>query len=66
MKFMSLTVTAEVSKGTYIRQLAEDIGERLGNIPAMLYKLERTKIGSIGKEDVTDLTELKPQTTSSS
>jgi len=45
----------QVSKGTYIRQLAEDIGKELGGIPAMLYSLNRTKIGKIGQENITDL-----------
>lgn len=34
------------SKGTYIRKLAEDIGEKL-ELPAMLIGLRRTKIGKI-------------------
>lgn len=34
-----------VSKGTYVRSLANDIAQKLG-IPATTYQLERTKIGS--------------------
>ncbi|MEO6728691.1 MAG: hypothetical protein ABIM99_02095 [Candidatus Dojkabacteria bacterium] len=37
-------VRVKCSKGTYIRQLAEDLGEKLG-IPASLFALVRTKIG---------------------
>jgi len=47
-----------VSKGTYIRQLAEDIGQKIGNIPALLYSLKRTKIGSISLKDYTTLKSL--------
>jgi tRNA pseudouridine55 synthase len=42
----SLKIRVKCSKGTYIRQLAVDIGEKLG-IPAMLVGLERTKVGEI-------------------
>lgn len=37
-------VTLEVSSGTYIRSLAEELGERLGTV-ALLYDLRRTKVG---------------------
>lgn len=37
-------VRVKCSKGTYIRQLAEDIGEKIG-LPATLFALRRTKIG---------------------
>ncbi len=60
------TVELEVScsKGTYIRQLAEDIGERLG-LPAMLVSLERTRLGNIRLENCLkpeEIPEYKPQT----
>jgi tRNA pseudouridine55 synthase len=48
-------IRALVSKGTYIRQLAEDIGKELENIPAMLYTLQRTKIGKIALENTVKL-----------
>lgn len=48
--FLMLDITANVSKGTYIRQLAKDIGAKLGDISAMLYKLQRTGIGKIAIE----------------
>jgi tRNA pseudouridine55 synthase len=39
-------IRVNCSKGTYIRQLAEDIGEMLTpKVPAMLLGLQRTKIG---------------------
>ncbi len=41
-----LRLVVACSKGTYIRQLAEDIGNLLGT-PAMLHKLERTRVAEI-------------------
>lgn len=43
-KIQVAEIEVSVSKGTYIRQLAMDIGERL-NSPAVLLDLRRTKIG---------------------
>lgn len=43
-EFPYLKVKVSSSKGTYIRQLAEDIGNHLG-MPAMLLALTRTKVG---------------------
>lgn len=40
-----LSVVLDVGSGTYIRSVAEEIGRRLG-VPAMLWKLRRTRIGS--------------------
>ncbi|MBU0975782.1 MAG: tRNA pseudouridine(55) synthase TruB [Patescibacteria group bacterium] len=54
-----IKTTAKVNKGTYIRQLAKDIGVKLGGYPAMLYSLERTKIGEFSLEDVITLSELQ-------
>jgi tRNA pseudouridine55 synthase len=45
-EFIVAKVRVKCSKGTYIRQLAVDIGEKLG-IPAMLVGLERTQIDII-------------------
>lgn len=45
--FTVVKIYIEVSKGTYIRQLAEDIGMRIRGIPSMLYSLKRTGIGDI-------------------
>lgn len=47
-------VAFHVSKGTYIRALARDIGKKVG-VPAHLRELERESVGSISKEDCCDL-----------
>jgi len=52
------TVRTRVSKGTYIRSLANDIAQKL-NIPATTYELERTKIGQISLADAVNLNDLK-------
>jgi len=57
-EFMVITIRSRVSKGTYIRQLAEDIGEKLGNIPAVLIALRRTKIGDIALSQAIDIDSL--------
>ncbi len=49
--FKKIQIEATVSKGTYIRQMAEDIGHRIDKLPAILYSLERTQIGDINKSD---------------
>jgi len=54
----SVTIYVKCSKGTYIRQLAHDIGERIG-CGAHLTKLERTKIGPFSLENAVTLEELK-------
>jgi tRNA pseudouridine55 synthase len=46
------------SKGTYIRSLANDLGQKLG-CGAFLFQLERTKIGNFCVEDALDVEELK-------
>jgi tRNA pseudouridine55 synthase len=43
-KLLVARIRVKCSKGTYIRQLAEDIGEKL-HLPAFLLSLERTAIG---------------------
>ena len=48
--FCILTVRFYVGSGTYIRSLAEEIGNRLG-YPATLQNLRRTKIGDFTIED---------------
>ncbi|MFQ5493389.1 MAG: hypothetical protein ACE5DX_04485 [Candidatus Dojkabacteria bacterium] len=53
-----LDIEVHSSKGTYIRQLAEDIGGKLGH-PAMLIELERLKVDDLTLEDalvISDLT----------
>ncbi len=47
---MSFTLTCPVSKGTYIRVLAEDIGRRLG-CGAHLTALRRTRVGDLSIDD---------------
>jgi len=46
------------SKGTYVRSLAHDLGQKLG-CGAFLYQLERTKIGNFSVEDALDVEDLK-------
>ena len=47
---MQLTIRVVCSKGTYIRALARDIGERLGS-GAYLTALRRTRVGTIQVKD---------------
>ena len=49
-KSMQLTIRVVCSKGTYIRALARDIGERLGS-GAYLTALRRTRVGETRVED---------------
>lgn len=53
-----LTVEVTCSKGTYIRVLAEDIGEALG-CDAHLANLRRTKVGALSLEDAVTLQALE-------
>ncbi len=53
-----LTFEADVSRGTYIRVLGEDIAEKLGTI-GHLISLERTKLGSFKIEDAIPLESLQ-------
>lgn len=48
------TITAEVSKGTYIRTLMDDIGLKVGH-HATTHKLKRTKIGTFSLSAAHDL-----------
>lgn len=50
-------VYVKCSKGTYIRQLAEDIGTKF-NLPAVLIKLDRVEIGKWTKENTLELKDL--------
>jgi len=56
--FYSLEVNIHCSKGTYIRQLAEDIGKHL-NSPACLINLERRAISDIKLTDAISFKELE-------
>lgn len=51
-----LTIRAHVSSGTYIRSLAQDIGEKLG-VGAYVENLRRTKVGQHRIEDAKKLPE---------
>ncbi|MDM8113631.1 tRNA pseudouridine(55) synthase TruB [Parasutterella secunda] len=53
-----LTVDVTCSKGTYIRVLAEDIGEALG-CGAHLASLRRTRVGALSLEDAVTLQALE-------
>lgn len=54
---MQLTIRVVCSKGTYIRALARDIGERLGS-GAHLIALRRTRVGQYTISDCVTLEEL--------
>ena len=45
-KFLLVNCVAEVSSGTYIRKLCEDIGKKIGT-PALAWRIKRTKIGEM-------------------
>lgn len=49
-----LKFTSKVSSGTYIRTLAQDIGEKLG-VGAFMSNLRRTKIGGYDIKDAVDI-----------
>jgi tRNA pseudouridine55 synthase len=56
-KYPKLSFTAQVSSGTYIRSLAEDIGEALGT-GAYLTALRRTKVGNFDIKKALNMEEL--------
>jgi tRNA pseudouridine55 synthase len=53
-----VSIRVHVSKGTYIRTLAMDIGERLG-CGAHLSALRRTRVGTLSLDEAIDLTKLE-------
>ena len=55
---ISFKIKATVSKGTYIRSLVRDIGNKL-NVPAVMNTLVRTKVGVFDVNNSTTLDELK-------
>lgn len=55
MPFLQMTI--DCSKGTYIRSLANDIGEKLG-CGAYLFDLRRTKIGKYSVEDALKISDI--------
>ena len=54
----NLTIEVQCSTGTYIRTLAEDIGQKL-NVGAYCQELRRTKIGQYIVEDAIKIADLK-------
>lgn len=56
-EYPELEIRCHVSSGTYIRTLAEDIGERLGT-GAYLTALRRTRVGKYDVKDAVKLDEL--------
>jgi tRNA pseudouridine55 synthase len=52
------TMQTKVSKGTYIRSLANDIAQIL-HLPATTYALQRIKIGSLDLHNATNLENIK-------
>ena len=54
----SFTMKCLVSKGTYVRVLAEDIGKRLG-YPAHLTALRRTRVGTLTADNAIGLDALR-------
>ena len=55
-----VTFYVKCSKGTYVRQLAEDIGERLG-CGAHIIHIVRTSIGHFKLENATNLEDVTDQ-----
>ncbi|MFC1615134.1 tRNA pseudouridine(55) synthase TruB [Patescibacteria group bacterium] len=49
-----LSIRLEVSSGTYIRSIAEEIGHRLG-VPATIQNLRRTKVGDFDIKDAEEI-----------
>lgn len=60
-KYPKLKIVAEVSSGTYIRSLAEDIGEKLGT-GAYLSSLRRTQVGNFGLDHALKLDDVNYST----
>lgn len=60
MELHRVTLTAQVTTGTYIRSLARDIGRTLG-CGAHLASLRRTAVGSFEVEDALPADELEPE-----
>jgi tRNA pseudouridine55 synthase len=54
-----ISVRFLVKKGTYIRSLAQSLGERLGAYPAHLHSLRRTKVGSYSVKDAYSLEQIE-------
>lgn len=59
--YPTVKFTAHVSSGTYIRSLAEDLGNKLGT-GAYLTALRRTKVGEFKRADSLPITHLSAET----
>ncbi len=57
-RYPKLCITARVSSGTYIRSLAEDIGQKLGT-GAYLSSLRRTKVGKFDLKNAINLQDIE-------
>ncbi len=55
-----IRIYLECSKGTYVRQLAEDIGSRLGTV-ACIAEIQRTQVGPFHIRDAVNLEDLSPE-----
>lgn len=60
-EYPEVTFTVEVSSGTYIRSLVEDIGEKLGT-GAFMNGLNRTKIGPYDLQNAVAMSSIDPET----
>ena len=58
IKLPVIKMRVHCSKGTYIRTLCDDIGEKLG-CGGCMQSLERTRVGIFGKEDALTLDEIQ-------
>jgi len=59
-KHPNLDITVDVSSGTYIRTLAEDIGKKLA-VGAYLTELNRTRVGEFLLKDAVDMQKINPE-----
>lgn len=59
-EYPTVRFSADVSSGTYIRSLVEDIGKELGT-GAYMSDLRRTKVGQFALDDAVSVTGLTPQ-----
>lgn len=57
-QFIQLQLDMDVSKGTYVRSIAEDLGRELG-VGGMLVQLRRTAVSGFDVSDATDIDRLR-------
>ncbi len=58
-EYPKLTIKTRVSSGTYVRSLAEDIGQKLGT-GAYVSALRRTKVGTFDIKNAVNLDKISP------